>query len=131
MRPPRAAALVALAGLLLLPACGRSDGEGVIDRETFIATYVDLRAAALESPTRTLSAAERDRVLAEHGITRADLLEFADVHAADPGYMVALWTEVSARVNPPAPPPDSTAAADPAGDTLPRPPSAPPSDLPR
>jgi hypothetical protein len=120
----RAAALTG--GLVLVAAACSGAGEeveGVIDRETFIATYVDLRRAALQQPTRQLPDTARDRILAAHGVTTDQLMQFADVRGADPEYMVALWTEVSQLMAPPdtAPPPNDYL------DTLtgPRPPSAP------
>lgn len=104
-------ALAALVLLAQLSCGGEPEPEGLIDRETFIATYIDLRAAALNSPTRTLTAAERDRVLAEHGVTRERLLEFGEFHAADPAYMVGVWTEITDRTT--VAPSDSTGAAPP------------------
>jgi hypothetical protein len=125
-----AAALIAALGVGVATSCGgENQVTDVIDREAFIATYVDLRRAALEIPTRQLSDTARARILAAHGVTREDLLQFAEVRGADPDYMVAVWTEVSAQMAPKdtIPPPTSYL------DTLtgPRPPSAPLLDTPR
>jgi hypothetical protein len=96
---------VALAGT---EGCTRTKAADapVIDRQTFIDTYVDLRLAALASPARTLTTSDREAVLAKHHVTDQDLLHFVDVRGADPSYMVRLWTEVAGRV-PLAPPPPS------------------------
>jgi hypothetical protein len=107
MRAGRVLGVVGLATLLVCGACRRPEEPASIDRETFIATYVDLRKAALASPTHTISDAERERVLSEHGVAEEDLVRFAEVRSVDPDYMVALWTEVSARVSPPVPPPST------------------------
>lgn len=87
-----------LAVALGIGACREREDAGVIDRAVFIDSYVDLRKAALATPTLTLTAAERERVLAEHGVTDEDLLHFVDVKGADPEYMVLLWTDVGKRV---------------------------------
>ena len=83
-------------------ACGReAEPAGVIDREAFIATWVDLRNAARRTGD-PLPEAERTRVLQEHGVTEDQLLGFADAHGDDPRYMAEVWTEVEARLRPPA-----------------------------
>ena len=120
----RIVAALALAVAAAAPGCGReTEPEGLIDRETFIATYVDLRRAGLATPTRQLADSARDRILGAHGVTRDQLMDFADHHGADPDYMVELWTEVSAQLAPTdtVQPPTSYL------DTMtgPRPPSAP------
>jgi hypothetical protein len=113
MRAPRVAALRAsLALALAMAACTPAAPETAIDRETFVATYVDLRKAALRSPTRTLTDAQRDSVLAAHGVGEKDLVQFAEVRGADPDYMVALWSEVNALVSPPVPPAPSLGVPD-------------------
>ncbi|MGD2068946.1 MAG: hypothetical protein PVI57_09770 [Gemmatimonadota bacterium] len=95
-------ARLALSALLalLLAGCGQAvDGGDVIDRETFIATYIDLRRAAFRSPTRELDTAKRARVLESHGVTEEQLLEFTDVHGRDVDFMMELWTEVEDRMD--------------------------------
>ena len=88
-----------IAALVLFGSCrGGGEPEDVIDRETFIATYVDLRVAALSSPTGTLSDADRMRVLREHGVSEQELLAFAEARGGDPVYMTAVWEEVQARL---------------------------------
>ena len=100
---------LATAGLLLLLACG--DGaapEGLIDREVFIATWVDLRTAALTTGD-PLPDAQRTRVLAENGVTEDELLGFVDAYGSDPKLMAEVWTEIERRQRPPA---DSAVASD-------------------
>ena len=79
--------------------CGAPSAEdGVMDRETFIATYVELRAAALSSPTGTIDPGPRDSILALHGASEAGLLEFAELRGKDPEFMNLLWSEVQTRL---------------------------------
>jgi len=86
--------------LFLLTACfGADRDQSTIDAETFIATYVDLRAAALRSPDRQISDSERERVMAERGVTEEDLLRFADVHGRDVTFMRDLWDDVEQRLD--------------------------------
>jgi hypothetical protein len=91
-----------LAILLPVLACDAgfpsSEGRAAIDRETFIRTYVDLRLAALEGETGRISEAERDRVLAEHGVTEDALRSFIEVHGRNVPYMNELWIEVDQRI---------------------------------
>lgn len=102
---------VALTLLLILTGCrGTSTAAPTIDREAFIATWIDLRAAAVAAGG-TIPPAERDRVLREHGVDEEALVTFVDVHGADPAYMVEVWTEVEERMR--------AATAPPASDTVP------------
>lgn len=82
--------------------CGASPGTApgdTIEREAFIATYVDLRIAALDSEGRMLTDTARTRVLTEHRITEDDLMTFAEVHGADVEFMNSLWDEVELRMD--------------------------------
>lgn len=79
-------------------ACGGSAGES-IDREVFIATYVDLRMAALETDSARLADADRDEILSRHGVTGEDLIQFADLHAEELEYMREVWNEVELRLD--------------------------------
>jgi hypothetical protein len=83
----------------------------VMDRETFIATYVDLREAAIASSDFRITEGQRTAILARHGVDGESLLRFADVHGRDLDYMNAVWTEVDARLA--EPPPDGEAAQEP------------------
>jgi hypothetical protein len=89
--------------LLLLAAACSGDGENavpgdVIDRETFIATYVDLRDAAVLSPEFQISSDQRAEILARHGVDGESLLRFADAHGRDLEFMNEVWVEVETRL---------------------------------
>jgi hypothetical protein len=93
--------LTALALLGMAAACGRGDGSAsgnVIDRQTFISTYVDLRMAALDDPKVTVSDEQRAAILSRHGVDGESLLRFADVHGRDIRFMSDLWSEVDDSV---------------------------------
>jgi hypothetical protein len=96
-RPVRALAL-----LLLATACG-GGGPGavpadVIDRQTFIETYVDLRLAAVATEAFRVSAEDRAEILARHGIDGEALVRFADAHGGDLDYMNEVWSEIEVRI---------------------------------
>jgi hypothetical protein len=84
--------LALLAAGALAAACGGS-GDA-IDREVFIAAWVDLRVAALESDDLRLPPDRREAILARHGIDQEALLGFADVHGRDVEFMNGVWSEV-------------------------------------
>lgn len=92
-----------LCGFLLTAAvfaCGGDASEaGTIDHETFVSTYVDLRASALGNDPREITDTARARILGEHGITEDELLMFAEVHGRDVDYMRDLWDEVEVRLD--------------------------------
>ena len=89
----RAAALILLA--LAAAACeGPPPGGEPIAREVFIETYVELRLAALESEDFAVPPAEREEILARHGVDQEALLHFADVHGRDVDFMNEVWAEV-------------------------------------
>jgi hypothetical protein len=101
--PTRSAApLRLIAGLLLVvTACGddpASASTASVDRETFVATYVDLRLSALGTSTGKITDAERERVLAKHETTEEDLLSFAEAHGSDPATMKEVWEDVRLRL---------------------------------
>lgn len=88
-------------------SCSRGNvaSEETIDRETFVATYVDLRRAALSSPGQTLSDADRERVLRQNAVSEGELIAFADAWGRDARYMTRVWEDVGARLaNPNAAP---------------------------
>ena len=89
--------------LLFLAAACVGDAQGpvpadVIDRETFIETYVDLRVAAVTSTEFRVSAEQRAEILARHGVDGEGLLRFADAYGRDLDYMNEVWAEVEARI---------------------------------
>ncbi len=93
--------VAATALLLAIASCGSDAAEpvagDVIDRATFVDTYVDLRLAAVRTPEFRISPAERDEILARHGVRGEDLVRFAEVHGRDLELMNTVWTEVEAR----------------------------------
>lgn len=100
-RTPLLTPVVAL--LLLgasLTACDGAPGsyDGPIDRETFIATYVDLRLSALGTPDGVTTDDERGRVLSKHGVTAEEVEGFAEVWGSDPAAMKSIWEEVQLRL---------------------------------
>jgi hypothetical protein len=107
----RAAALLGTVLLLVPLACGGDDEvpvvEGVIDRETFIETYVDLRSEAVANRDFALSADRRDEILARHGVDEESLLAFVDAYSAELDFMNELWAEVESRIEALPPVPDS------------------------
>jgi hypothetical protein len=94
----------ALLGLSLAWAgCGGDGSEatagGGIDRELFITTYVDLRATTIRSDSFAISDADRAAVLARHGVTEEQLLEFPELHGRDVEFMRTVWDEVERRLD--------------------------------
>ncbi len=89
--------LGALAGVT---GCGGdpAGATSTIDRETFTATYLDLRLSALDTPSGEITAEERTRILDSHQVTEAQLLEFAQVYGGDPETMQEIWSEVESRL---------------------------------
>ena len=83
----------------LLAGCASEDPAGVGD-ERFIDTMVELRRAAITAGVDTTAFARlRDSVLAEHGVTEADLRTYVHAHSADLEHMAAIWDSVSARLS--------------------------------
>ena len=102
LRLPPLRILVLLAAL---PWAGCADeepalpqGPPVIEREAFIATYVDLRDAALREPRAEISDSARQAVLERHGVTEEELLRFAEVRGTDLVFMRDVWAEVERRM---------------------------------
>lgn len=99
------------------PGFPTSEGTAPIDRETFIDTYVALRTEAMGWEGGRIPAEDRDRVLAEKGVTAEDLRSFIEVHGRNVPYMSLLWAEVESRL---------LGGEDPAGPELEGPPGDPP-----
>ncbi|KPJ79264.1 MAG: hypothetical protein AMS19_11580 [Gemmatimonas sp. SG8_23] len=96
LTPLRGLAALAVAATV---ACGGGASQETIARDVFIATYVDLRVAALDTDSGRVAAADRDEILRRHGVSAEDLRGFADVHAADLEYMRDVWNEVEAALD--------------------------------
>jgi hypothetical protein len=69
-----------------------------METETFVATYVALREAALLAPGQELTDSSRAAVLDERGVTEADLLGFVEARGADVPFMQGVWAEVTRRL---------------------------------
>ena len=96
---------VVIAGLAA--ACAPAEPE-TISRETFVETYVALRAAELRSSGAVIPDEDRERVLAEMAVSEEDLLAFAEVHGDDVLFMEAVWTDVQSRMAELSSRPDTT-----------------------
>ena len=70
------------------------DEDDIVDRDVFIAVYVDLRAAALSSDDGEITDEARTEVLSRHMASEADVLNFAEYHARDLPFMRELWDEI-------------------------------------
>ena len=90
------ALLLTLCAVPLLAGCGDSGEEldGIITREQFVQAYSELRVSALWSEGEDIVPEERDRILAESGLTPEDLIEFVEAHGRDMDYMQTVWEEV-------------------------------------
>ena len=88
-----------LAALLVAAACEEDGGPETISREVFVETYVALRVAELGGSRGDLiPAEERERVLAEKGVTEEELLTFAEMHGPDVTFMEQVWEDVERRL---------------------------------
>ncbi len=96
----RRASTIAVLGLAV--ACSDTGQDAVpadvIDRETFIATYVDLRDAAVREPEFRVSEERRAQILGRHGVDGESLVRFAEAHGSDLDFMNAVWVEVETRL---------------------------------
>ncbi|MDX1647784.1 MAG: hypothetical protein R3304_11625 [Longimicrobiales bacterium] len=110
---PTAAAL--MAAMTVLGACGSSTPDDVIDRETFIDAYVELRVAALDTDSQRVAAADREAILQRLGVTEDDLLRFAEVHGGELEYMREVWNEVELRLDQPSDPTPAENGEEPEG----------------
>ena len=95
-------AAAAVLGILGSAAC--SSGQGpesseVIDRGVFIATYVDLRMSTLRQGVDQIPTVDRDRILAEHGVSEQDLLDFVEIRGHQPEFMQPVWDTIEARID--------------------------------
>ena len=97
---------------LVALACGSSGsqaGDSALEREVFVATYVDLRVTALTGDGE-LTDAQRSEVLARHGVTEDDLTGFAEAHGPDLPYMRDVWNDIEARLDATRSRPDSASS---------------------
>lgn len=89
-------------------ACGGDEAASPVDRDTFVAVWVDLRLAALASPGEAPDPVTRERIVERHGTTEQELLAFVEAHGRDIAYMERVWQDVEARMNELSPAADTT-----------------------
>ena len=103
--------LLTLGLLLSSLACGGSQSNlpagDLIEPEDFIATYVDLRAAALITEDGQVTEVGRSEVLDHHGISEEDLISFAEAYGEDLTFMQEIWNEIELRLENTSSSPDS------------------------
>ena len=94
-----------LGGLLLALAPVACDGgipsserARTIPKETFIQTMVELRLEAARTMDHRITPGQRDRILAEMGVTDQELIRFAEVHGGNVPFMHEVWLEVDRRL---------------------------------
>lgn len=80
-------------------ACGGLSEPEPRDRELFVATYVDLREAALASPDGKLTEAARAAVLERNGVSEVELLAFVETWSQDLDVMRVVWEEIEERLD--------------------------------
>lgn len=98
-KPLLLARSVLLTAIAVTVACSGGPTENAIDREVFIATYVDLRISALETDSVRLGDAERTEILARHGVTEDELVAFTQAHADRLEFMREVWNEIEVRMD--------------------------------
>jgi hypothetical protein len=97
-RPTAMRGLLAM-GLAFSAACSEETPVTSVDRETFVATYVELRRAAMENPNGRISPERKEQILTARGLTEEDLLAFAEAWGRDVDTMAAIWTDVEQRLH--------------------------------
>ena len=95
----RLAVAPAATALALAAACGGGAAGDTIDRDVFVAAYVDLRVAALDTDSARLAAPDREAILARHGVSEDDLTMFAAAHAEELEFMRDVWSDVEAAMD--------------------------------
>jgi hypothetical protein len=69
------------------------------ERDRFVDTYVDLRAAALVRDDATLTDSARAAVLARHEVTEQELFDFVARYGSDLPFMRDIWNEIEVRLD--------------------------------
>ncbi|MHC4925459.1 MAG: hypothetical protein ACYTG4_15490 [Planctomycetota bacterium] len=104
MRPLRRVfGLIPILSVALSIACAGGGAappdSTLIDNESFVATYVALRVAALTGDDRSIDEEGREAVLREQGVSEEDLLAFVEFHGDDVDFMREIWDEVERRLD--------------------------------
>jgi hypothetical protein len=95
------AALTLAAGLLLLLAgCPSADpaGSQSIQREQFVQVVVELRQAEQQARTAPDFEERKAEILARHGVTEEELMQFAARHGSEVRVMLEIWDTIHARL---------------------------------
>ena len=96
LRPRSLPPSTLLVAALVAAGCAGSETPtaDTMDEDTFVAVFVELRRAAASAPTDQAFARDRDRILAEHGVTEPDLERFIDDHADDVQHLSEVWDRI-------------------------------------
>ena len=101
-----------IGALLCLAACGSATEEADLTHDEYVDVYVELLRAADAAPDSFAASDSARRILAAHGLTEQDLLDYVRHHADDPEDLAEVWRRIEERLR--APEPEDTAAG---GDT--------------
>lgn len=93
-------ALLALGTLLFAAGCSGGP-PGPITREAYVDLYVQILRAADAAPDSIAARDSARRILAEHGVTNDDLMEFAQRYVDDPTALAGIWEEIEERLKQP------------------------------
>jgi hypothetical protein len=99
VRPTRLGLGLAVSATVALASCTTTRADETIDRDAFVAAYVDLRISALETDEQAMTDSLRAVVLGRHGLAPEDLIHFAEVHARDLEFMRDVWNDVEAQMD--------------------------------
>lgn len=89
--------LMAFALPCFVLTCGGPAEPTDNERETFVATYVELRRAAITA-SEELTDSERAAILEGHGATEEGLIAFVETYGENLDAMRAVWDEVENRL---------------------------------
>lgn len=102
MTRPRNCLRVLLAATIGAAACAPREQPDEISEQVFVDVLTELRRAAREHPDDiTAFEAERDRVLAEAGVTDSALFRFVRARRDDPRALYEVWDSVGGRLRAP------------------------------
>jgi hypothetical protein len=85
--------------LLLSASCTADKNSEAIDREVFVEVYSDLRIAAVETDSGSISFSGRDSILDAFDVTEQDLTLFLEAHVEDLEFMRDVWNDIELRMD--------------------------------
>jgi hypothetical protein len=91
--------LYLLVTLLLSANCSTDKKSEVIDREVFVEAYSDLRIAAVETDSGSISFSGLDSILDAFGVTEEELTIFLEAHVEDLEFMRDVWNDIELRMD--------------------------------